>query len=92
MATETVNAPSGLSERHMLALQATWEIDALMEAALGRMPHDFDDDLAVRGMCIRTKQLASAIMDAMDENGSAIGEIHQSVHAADMPEQVADHV
>lgn len=79
-----------MSPRLSLALQATWEIDSLLEVMLERMPTDFPD-LATRGMCIRAKQLSIAIMDLVDENGSAIGEHYQSVHASPMPELGGDH-
>lgn len=55
-------------ERHMLALEASWELeclgDALINAAQGLEAHD----LAIRSMSIRVRQLAQVVMSALGDD------------------------
>lgn len=53
--------------RRMLALQASWEIEALCAALAPSLPEEASD-LHLRGMLLRVKQLSGLIMDALDDD------------------------
>jgi hypothetical protein len=78
-----------LDPRLTLGLQAIWQLDALLDAMLDRVPPDHQD-LALRAMCIRAQQLSGAVMDAFDESGTEISQLFYTVHAQQPLE--ANHV
>jgi hypothetical protein len=54
--------------RHNVALNASWEIDALCCAMLDVMkPEDFHQELLVRAFSARIQDLATAIMSALHD-------------------------
>lgn len=55
-------------ERVDVALQATWEIDGLLELIVRESQSLEAGNLALRGLAIRAKALNSAVMSALGED------------------------
>jgi len=67
--------------RHLVALEATWEIAVLCDA-LVRVELTDDDyaaKLLIRGLAARVQDLGSSIMYALDDNDCTTGKLSRSV-------------
>lgn len=68
------------SERAGLALQGTWEIEALTELALEKLPNELETK-AIRLMLRRVLALNSAMMSALDGDTEPIEELRAVIEA-----------
>jgi hypothetical protein len=69
------------SERVDVALRATWEIEALMNAIISQNTDEMNGIL-IRGLAIRAKQLNNAAMSALDDEDHDMAELSEVVFGA----------
>ena len=73
------------AERLRLALEAVWQIEALMNLVVDTTDKMIagtamgSEDMAIRGIAIRTRDLACAVMSSQ-EAAADIDELHRTVH------------
>ena len=82
MATKTLLGFPGnqeeAAERRHLALNAAWEIEALA-IALADLVNQDAENLAMRGMVLRTRDLAGQIMSAIDDALYSVDLLHENI-------------
>lgn len=67
--------------RARVALEASWEIDGLVTALIARIAAGIDvgDDLFIRGLSMRIRDLNTATMRALGDEGQDVSDLREMV-------------
>ncbi len=81
MATETLLDRSTIvdEERRKLALEASWEIESLLDLLIERSQDLPVEDMAIRGLTIRAGALNHVVMSAIDDEHHAVDALRSAL-------------
>lgn len=82
MAVLNVNQHATDDERTKLALEASWEVEALADTLVREMGSEISN-LALRGMVMRIKELSGIIMSAIDDEVATTEYLGRALRGAD---------